>query len=135
VSKINDICQEILKDVDDSLGCAVVDIESGLLYGVAHSVPYFTQSYLDAVAAAAVEMFRGKTTRKVEDLIANSRGTDSIRLIQEVQMTTEKTFHFMKIVKDKPNALMVLITGKGANLGTGWSAVRSAMDKVSPLCP
>ena len=135
MSKIEDVCQEIIKQVDDSLGCAVVDIENGLLLGVAHNVPYFTQTYIDAVAAAAVEMFRGRTVRNVEDLIANQRGTDTVRLIKEVQMTTEKTYHFMSIVKDKPNALVVLITGKGANLGMGWSAVRSALVKVAPLCP
>jgi hypothetical protein len=74
IMSINQICTEIVNDVDSALGCAVVDLNSGLLLGVSHNVPYFTQSYLDAVAAAAVDMFRGRTVSAVEDMIANMRG-------------------------------------------------------------
>ncbi|MDY6929857.1 MAG: hypothetical protein SWN10_22535 [Pseudomonadota bacterium] len=135
MSNLNEICQNMVDEVGDALGVAVVDLESGLLLTVAHNVPYFTQSYLDAVAAAAVDMFRGKTVNTVEKLIASQRGAEVHRLVQEVQMTTEKTYHFMSIVPGKPNALMVLITGKKANLGMGWAALRGALPKVSPLCP
>ncbi len=44
--------------------------------GVHHTIPYFTQSYLDAVAAAAVEMMRGKTVKRVEQLMSKQRGTE-----------------------------------------------------------
>lgn len=135
MSNLNEICQNMVNEVGDALGSAIVDLESGLLLTVAHNVPYFTQSYLDAVAAAAVDMFRGKTVNTVEKLIASQRGTEVHRLVQEVQMTTEKTYHFMSIVPGKPNALMVLITGKKANLGMGWAALRGALPKVAPLCP
>jgi len=121
--------------VDDALGAAVVDLSSGLLMAVAHSVPYFTQSYLDAVAAAAVDMFRGKTVSAVEKLLSNQRGTELTQLLQEVQMTTEKTYHFMSVVPGKPNSLVVLITGRKANLGMGWASLRSAMNTIGPLCP
>ncbi|HEY9119491.1 MULTISPECIES: hypothetical protein [Marinobacter] len=135
MTTINQICENIVNDVSDALGAAIVDLESGLLLAVAHNVPYFTQSYLDAVAAAAVDMFRGKTVNTVEKLIASQRGTEVRQLVQEVQMTTEKTFHFMSVVPGKTNCLMVLITGKKANLGMGWAALRSALPKVAPLLP
>ncbi|WP_018233707.1 hypothetical protein [Thioalkalivibrio thiocyanodenitrificans] len=136
MASLNDLCNEMVKDVPDALGAAVVDLDSGLLLSVAHNVPYFTQSYLDAVAAAAVDMFRGKTISSVESLLADQRGEpEPRRLIQEVQMATEKTYHFMSIVPEKPSALMVLITGRKANLGMGWSAVRGALPKVAALCP
>ncbi len=132
---LNDIVQELVNNVDDALGAAVVDLDSGLLLGVAHNVPYFTQSYLDAVAAAAVDMFRGKTVSAVEELIAEQRGTDPKPLMSEIQMTSEKTFHFMSIVPGKEKALTVLITGKKTNLGMGWSNLRKALPKIAPHCP
>ncbi len=135
MADINSICADVVKQVDSALGCAVVDLESGLLLGVAHNIPYFTQSYLDAVAAAAVDMFRGKNVAAVEDMISNMRGNNKTHLINEVQMTTENTFHFMAVVPDKPNALVVLITSKKVNLGMGWVAVRQALNKIAPLCP
>ena len=135
MASLNETCESLVRDVDDALGAAVVDLSSGLLMAVAHSVPYFTQSYLDAVAAAAVDMFRGKTITAVEKLLSNQRGSELTQMLQEVQMTTERTFHFMSVVPGKPNSLVVLITGRKANLGMGWSALRSALGDVAPLCP
>lgn len=132
---INEICSEIVRSVDSALGCAVVDLNSGLLLGVSHNVPYFTQSYLDAVAAAAVDMFRGRTIGAVEDMIANMRGNSKSHLVKEVQMTTENTFHFMMIVPEKQDALVVLITSRKANLGMGWASLRKVIPKLAPLCP
>ncbi|HOB61388.1 MAG TPA: hypothetical protein PKI41_04625 [Candidatus Competibacteraceae bacterium] len=135
MASLNDVCEQLVKGVNDALGAAVVDLSSGLLLAVAHNVPYFTQSYLDAVAAAAVDMFRGNTVSTVEDMLNTQRGSDKSHMIKEVQMTTEKTYHFMSVVPGKENSLLVLITGKKANLGMGWAAVRGALPKVAPLCP
>lgn len=135
MASIDDKCKEMVDNVDDALGAAVVDLNSGLLLGVHHIVPYFTQTYLDAVAAAAVDMFRGKTVSNVEKLLSEQRGDDASNSMQEVQMTTPKTYHFMAVLPDKPNALLVLITGRKANLGLGWSSVRNVAPEVSPLCP
>ncbi|MEK7990653.1 MAG: hypothetical protein VSS52_006570 [Thiotrichaceae bacterium] len=132
---INEICSEIVRTVDAALGCSVVDLNSGLLLGVSHNVPYFTQSYLDAVAAAAVDMFRGRTISAVEDMIANMRGNSKAHLVKEVQMTTENTFHFMMIVPEKPDALVVLVTSRKANLGMGWASLRRVVPQLTPLCP
>jgi hypothetical protein len=135
VANINEICAEIVNDVDSALGCAVVDLNTGLLLGVHHNVPYFTQSYLDTVAAAAVDMMRGKNVRAIEDMLSNMRGTEEQHMIEEIQMSTLKTYHFMAVVPKKPYALVVLITSRKANLGMGWSAVRRTLPKLAPLCP
>ncbi|OBS08310.1 hypothetical protein [Acidihalobacter prosperus] len=135
MADLNAICEQVVDDVNDALGFAVVDLGSGLLMAVHHKVPYFTQSYLDAVAAAAVDMFRGKTINAVEKLLANQRGTDVANSIKEVQMTTDGTYHFMSIVPGKPNSLAVLITGRKANLGMGWAALRKSLPEIAPHCP
>jgi hypothetical protein len=132
---LNDVCKEIIGSVDGALGCGVVDLNTGLLLGVAHNVPYFTQSYLDAVAAASVDMVRGKTVKAVEDLLSKNRGAKVVDSIKEVQMATENTLHFIATVTGKPNAMVVLITNKKVNLGMGWAGVRNNMGKIAPMCP
>lgn len=132
---LNEICREIVNETDGAVAAAVVDLSSGLLLSVAHDIPYFTQSYLDAVAAAAVDMFRGKGVSNVERLLSSQRGEQVQNSIQEVQMTTEKTFHFMSVVPGKPNALALLVTTRKANLGMGWAALRNALPKIAPGCP
>ncbi|MCF6323129.1 MAG: hypothetical protein L3J89_02195 [Gammaproteobacteria bacterium] len=135
MSSINDICGKILNDADGALGVAVVDLSTGLLLGAAHDVPYFTQTYIDAVASAAVEMFRGKGIKSVEKLISQQRGETLENSIKEVQMSTTNTFHYMSTVPGKPNALAVLITSNKTNLGMGWAALRGALPDLEPLCP
>jgi hypothetical protein len=135
MADLNGICSQIVNDVDDAFAAAVVDLSTGLLLAVSHNIPYFTQTYLDAVAAAAVDMFRGKNVSTVEKLLSNQRGSEVMNSIQEVQMTTDKTYHFMSIIPGKENALMVLVTGKKANLGMGWMAVRNALPTVADGCP
>ncbi len=134
-TKLDTICTSLMRDMNEAIGVAVVDLSSGLMLSVAHNAPYLTQSYLDAVAAAAVDMFRGKTITTVEKLLGAHRGAPVSNTIKEVQMTTDHTYHFMVTVPNKPNALVVLITSRRANLGMGWSNLRSALVDIAPLCP
>jgi len=132
---LNDTLKTLVDSVDGALGCGVVDLESGLMLGVHHTVPYFTQSYLDAVGAAAVDTFRGNTVRTVEKLLSAQRGEEVENSIKEVQMTTDNTYHFMSVVPEKPSSLVVLITSKKANLGMGWTSLRRSLKEVAPHCP
>ena len=66
---LNDICRNMTEDIDYAYATAVIDQESGLILGVSHHVEYFTQSYLDAVAAASVELFRGKGITTIEKMM------------------------------------------------------------------
>jgi hypothetical protein len=135
MSKLDDIIAQITRDVDGALGCALVDLSSGLLLSVAHNIPYFTQSYLEAVAAAAVDMVRGKNVLAVESLLSSQRGKKLENSIKEIQMTTDNTLHFMAVIPDKPTCMVILITNRKTNLGMGWSQLRLALPKLSPLCP
>ena len=135
MTNLNDICKEALTEVDGATGCAVVDLNNGLMLASAHNVPYFSQTYIDAVAAAAVEMFRGKNITAVERLLSAQRGHPVEKSMQEVQMSTAGTYHFMSVVPGKTDCLMVLITTRKANLGMGWAALRRAMAAAAPLCP
>jgi len=135
MADLNEICEEIVGNVDSAVGAAVVDLSTGLLLAVHHTIPYFTQSYLDAVAASAVDMFRGKAVTNVEEMLSQQRGTEVKDTIQEVQMGTSNTYHFMSLVPGKPNALAILITTKKANLGMGWAALRNALPGMASGCP
>jgi len=132
---LNDLMRSLVNDVDGGLACAVVDLDSGLMLAAHHTVPYFTQSYIEAVAAAAVDVFRGKTISTVERLLAAQRGVEVKNSILEIQMATNATYHFMAVVPGKKNALLVLVTSRKANLGMGWTALRRAQVDVAPFCP
>lgn len=129
------ICREVVQKVNGALGCAVVDLDSGLPLGFYHAVPYFTQSFVDNAAAMSVEMFRGRGITYIEELVSEQRGEEVRNSIEEIQMATKGTYHFLVQVPNKPNALALLITDRKANLGTGWSALRGALQSIAPVCP
>jgi hypothetical protein len=135
MANLDQITQEIHKSVVGALGCAVVDLSSGLLLSVSHNVNYFTQTFVEAAAAAAVDVFKGRNIQAVESLLGNQRGQVLENSIQEIQMTTQNTYHFMSIIPDKPNSLLVLITSKDTSLGMGWASVRVNASKIAPLVP
>jgi hypothetical protein len=129
------VLESCLKNTKEAVGAAAVDLESGLIIAVAHNVPYFTETYLDAVAAAAVDMFRGKTVSAVEKSLTALRGHLVRNMIKEIQFATDGTYHFMTTSPASPDLLVVLITSRKADLTAGWTAVRSLLAAVIPLCP
>ena len=134
MSKLNQVCESIIDDVQDALACGVVDLDTGMLMGIHHNVAYFTQSYLDAVAAAAVDMFRGKNVRRVERLISKHRGQEITDAFEEIFISSPAVFHFMKLIPDK-SAVVVLVTRKATNQGMGWASLRVAMADIAAALP
>ena len=130
---LNQVISGIYNEVQGAIAVAVVDLSTGLLLDVYHQVPHFDQGYVDAVSAAAVDMFRGRTVSTVEDMLSKQRNKPASRSIKEIQMTTEGTFHFMSIVPDRPDALAILITTHRTSLGMGWSALRRALPTITTL--
>jgi hypothetical protein len=120
--------------VEDCLAVGVVDLNTGMLMGVHHSVPYFTQAYLDAVAAAAVEMFRGKNVRRVEEMLSQQRGETIKDSFEEIFISSPKLFHFMATIKDK-GAVVVMVTKKTVNQGMGWAAIRNNINAIKGTLP
>lgn len=134
MANTTDVCRTILEKVDDCVAVGVVDLNTGMLLGVHHTVPYFTQAYLDAVAAAAVEMFRGKNVRRIEELLSQQRGEQLKDSFEEIFISSPKVFHFMATIKDK-GAVVVMITKKTVNQGMGWSAIRNNLTSIKATLP
>jgi len=133
---LDEIAKSVTEGVDDGIGFAIIDIESGLLLGAHHTIPQLTQTFLEIFAAAAVDMFRGRNVSNVEQLLREQLGSASnTSFIREIQVTTDKAFLFFSILPNKPNTLAVLVTGRRANLGFGWSAVRQAIPQIEPFVP
>ena len=132
---LKSICEQIYSDVDGAIAVAVVDLSSGMSLDVYHRVAYFDQDYIDLVSAAAVDMFRGKNVARVEEKLANQRNKPLQQSIQEVQMTTAGTLHFMSVLPEKPDILALLVTTRKASVGMGWSVLRKAIPSITQELP
>lgn len=135
MAKLDDILSEITETVSGSLACAVVDLNTGLLLGIASKVSYLSEEFYDVIAAAAVDMFRGKSVVGIETLMSMQSGREISKTVKEIQISTDRTYNFMTTLPDKKDMLLVLVTDRSANLGMGWMKLRSTAPKVSPHCP
>lgn len=134
MSTVQEVCKEMVESVDDCLAVGVVDLSTGMMMGIHHTIPHFTQAYLDAVAAAAVELFRGKNVRRIEELLSQQRGEEIRDSFEEVFISSAKVFHFMTIIKEK-GAAVVMVTKKTVSQGMGWSGLRNSLESLTAALP
>lgn len=127
---LQNVCEGIIDDVSGALGCALVDLTTGLPL----ALDVKPASLLDATAmnlmsAAGVSYFRGNHAGGHGP---NSEDSDeATNYVQEIQTTTDETFHFMSLVPGEEQELLILITDRrSTNLGLGWMAVREVLDRL-----
>lgn len=133
MSSVADVCQKVVENMNEGVACGIVDVNTGLLIGIHHLVPHFTTDYLDAIAAASVEMFAGRTVKRIEQLLSALSGTTVQESFEEIFVASPRVFHFMVLIREK-NVIAILVTRKTISQGMGWSALHNAMpDFVAAL--
>ena len=129
--KLSDLCQNIVVEIDGCLGCAVVDLDTGLPLAmeVVPGSPLNAQA-MELISVAGVEHFRGKTVWQMELEMSGGTGVSQTAFVREIQTTTTDMHHYMSVVPGWESTLLILITAKAANLGMGWIAMRQALARV-----
>lgn len=123
-SRLQDVCRGIVIDSDGALGCALVDLPTGLplALDVAPGATLDPDS-MGLLAAGAVAQFK----RCGE----SSPGNGRLDGVTEVQFATADAYYFMGCVGGESDQLAVLILDRAAtNLGFGWMAMRRALREI-----
>ena len=129
------ICEQIVERMDGALGCALVDLATGLPLALrTRSDSLVTTTALEMISAAAVACFSGSAGGRSEPESGDETGTGADTGPRQIQVTTELTYNFMSLVPGDDRVLLVLITNRGdSNLGLGWMAMRQALDHLGNL--
>ena len=133
--EFDDVCERIVDRMDGALGCAVVDLATGLpLALAARSDSLVTTTAMEMISAAAVTCFSGGDAGQSAPDSADEPGTRLKNAPAQIQVTTELTYNFMSLVPGDETVLLVLITTRGeSNLGLGWMAMRQALETLGTL--
>lgn len=127
--RLQSICEEIMEDVDGALGCALVDLGTGLpLAMTVTSDDMLESGAMETLAAAGTDYFRGEVNHQLRTAMHGDPGDQGF--VEEIQTTTDETYHFMCVVPRNPQTVLLLITDKTTNLGLGWVAVRRALRRI-----
>ncbi len=90
--------------------------------------------YVHAIAAASVEMFSGRTVKRIEQLLSSMSGTPVQESFEEIFIASPRVFHFMKLIREK-QAIAVLVTRKSVSQGMGWASLRNAVPDILTTLP
>ena len=123
-------CAEILHEVDGSLGCIVIDMETGLTVA-AECRPgrAMNPTTINLVSVVSTNLFCGKLIGQFEAALGRPKGSNP-GYVREVQMTTENANQFMAAIPGWDRGLFVLVTDKNVSLGLGWMAVHRAVERI-----
>lgn len=126
------LCGEFIDDASGVLGCALVDVATGL--PLAFDVKPESWLTNDATAflfAASVSCFAESAESSASVGPRPSSGGEG--RLREVQLTTKFGFHFMSLVPGVEQELAVLVTDRGSSLGLGWMMMRRFVERVLAL--
>lgn len=131
--RLQQICEEILDEVDGALGCALVDLDTGLPLAMrVASDTLHDSGAMEILSAASADYFRGEVNYQLERALGSDHSSEE-GFVEEIQTTTDDTYLFMCVVPGNSQAVLLLITDKTANLGLGWVAVRGALRRLGAL--
>ena len=130
---VQNACREVISEVDGSLGCIVIDMQTGLtVASECRQGAALNDAMIGLVSVISTNMFCGRMIRRFEELLDRS-GPSAEGFVREVQMTTAQTNQFMSAIPGWQNGLLVLITNKSVSLGLGWMAVHRIVDRLRTL--
>ena len=122
--------KNLVDNLEGGLACSVVDLKTGAVLSIYHQSTYFLPSMIDTVTAAAIEIFRGKNITLLEKMLAHHRGDKPSYHKHEIQITSKRTYHFMSVIPNKPDTLVILVTSTRTNFGMGWAGLRMAIPTI-----
>lgn len=128
LGSIQDLCEDIVADVDGAMGCALVDLETGLplTLKVRSNTP-FDPNAMELLSAAGVAYFNG-------DSPSDAGEASDDNAVHEIQATTEDAYYFMSRVAGDDHKLLILVTDrKTTNLGLGWMSMRQALAHIQTM--
>ena len=128
---VQSACREVVSEVDGSLGCIVIDMQTGLtVASECRQGAALNEAMIGLVAVISTNMFSGRMIRRFEELL-DRPDSPATGFVREVQMTTAQTNQFMSAIPGWQGGLLVLITDKSVSLGLGWMAVHRIVDRLS----
>lgn len=131
-AKLQDVCEQIVDDVDGALGCALVDIATGLPLALdVKPGALLSSSAMELISAAGVAYFRDNLPIPSGPGANGDDAAPQVDYTQELQATTADTYNFMSLVPGDEQELLILIADRQiSNLGLGWMAMRQALTLV-----
>ena len=130
---LRSVCEDILEDVEGSLGCAAIDLETGsTLAAVCRPDAVLDARGVDVISVAVAEMFHGRLIRQFHRAWSGDAAAPE-RFVREVQMATANSYQFMSVVPGWDDCLLVLVTDRSVSLGLGWMAVHQGLSRIAEL--
>ncbi len=127
------VCQEVMDDMEGSLGCVLADLETGLPLAAEYRAgTIMNGNMITLVSHVGIDLFRGKLALNFERSLSRDHGS-SDGFVREVQLTTSTTYQFMSAVPGWDHVIFILVTNRNVSLGMGLLAVHHAVRRLEEI--
>jgi Domain of unknown function (DUF4388) len=134
LEKIDIACDRVVRLVPGGVACALVELQSGILLGLASSGDLDdTQKQL--LAGATVDLFRGPNVARMEGVVQQRGDAEPAEhSFEELQLTSKENLYFAKTLKGG-RGVILLVTKRSTSLGMGWAQLKAAIPVLERLMP
>lgn len=130
---LQSVCQDVMDDVDGSLGCVLTDLETGLpLAAECRAGTVMNGNMITLVSHVGIDLFRGKLVRNFERSLSRNHGSPE-GFVREIQLTTTTTYQFMSAVPGWDQVIFILVTNKNVSIGMGLLAVHDTVRRLGEI--
>jgi hypothetical protein len=127
-TELDSAINNALTSIPDCLAAGYVDMSTGMLLNFKTA---FEHPHLDFIAAAAADLYRGKTVMEVERIWNNARGIQGKHgYFQDITVQSENHLHIFLRGKKFQDHVGVFVCNISANLGMALSLSRKAMPLI-----
>ena len=134
MTELENVCAEILDDVEGALGCAVIDLEAGNPLAAATRRGSLSSESMGLICLAVSDLFHGKLIRQFRRAWSGD-GATTEHFVREVQLATANSNQFMSTTPGHDHWGLALITDKTVSRGLGWMAVHEGLTRVAATLP
>ena len=124
---MDDACTKLLQQVNGSIMCAIVDLDSGVMLAMQPGGPG-SRALGPVVIEAAIKLVRGAVIgRLVSSLRLHEAGPDApVGYLEEAQLTTLEHCLFCRTVRGG-RVLTLLVTTREVSVGMGWAQLKALL--------
>jgi len=131
--KIQRICNDAVQRLEGSLGCLLVEAQTGRILGFAqHAAAMLPIDEAEQMIKLCGNMFHGELTASYARSLLTGHELPT-KFIDEAHVTTQSAHHFFAAITGWDAGTIMLSVESSTNIGLGWLAIRQTRERLGQL--
>ncbi len=114
---VDTIIESCMKDVPKAVAAGVVDLDTGILFGI-KTVDSHPQEVVDLLAPATKDLYEGENVVSIENIFKKARGVKgNEHYFNQIIVFSQHLLHYFSRLDSNDRAVMCVVCSADANVG------------------